>query len=101
MDTIAVLEALLTNLGEKYTDLQTAYDTGVSEDLDQALIGLSYCIENTLSSFKAYFEDLNKRDRYVIENIRYQLQIEELEKIINKQANQISILQYQIESQGL
>lgn len=101
MDTIAVLEALLINLQEKYTDLQTAYDTGVREDLDQALMSLSYCIKDVLSSFKGYFEDLNKRDRYVIENIRYQLQIEDLEKIINKQANKISVLEYRIESQGL
>lgn len=58
-------------------------------------------IELSMELDKLIEKDLNKRDRYVIENIRYRLEIEELQEIINKKANKISILEYRIESQGL
>lgn len=101
MDTIAVLEALLINLEEKNRNAQIAYDNKTTEELDYAMTHLGLAVEEVLEYSKAYIKDFNKKDNYVVENIKYQVQLEELQKIINRQANQISILQYQIESQGL
>jgi hypothetical protein len=101
MDTIAVLEALLINLSEKDLLLQTALINGTSEEVSYAQTNLSLAVDAVVTQFTAYIKEFNKKDNYVIENIKQQLKIEELQEIINKQANKISILEYRIESQGL
>jgi hypothetical protein len=93
MDTIAVLEALLINLEEKNKNVQVAYDNKTTEELDYAMTHLGLAVEEVLEYSKAYIKEFNKRDNYVIENIKQQLKIEELQEIINKQADIIKVLQ--------
>jgi hypothetical protein len=93
MDTIAVLEALLINLEEKNKNAQVAYDNKTTEELDYAMTHLGLAVEEVLEYSKAYIKEFNKKDNYVIENIKQQLKIEEVQDIINKQADIIKVLQ--------
>jgi hypothetical protein len=101
MDTIAVLEALLINLSEKDLLLQEALINGTSEEVSYAQTNLSLAVDSVVTQFTAYIKDFNKKDTLLIDNIKFLVKNQELQEIINKQANKISILQYRIESQGL
>ena len=101
MDTIAVLEALLTNLSEKDLLLQEYMLNGTSEEVSYAQTNLSIAVDSVVTQFSSYIKEFNKKDTLLIDNIKFLVKNEELQEIINKQANKISILEYRIESQGL
>lgn len=91
MDTIAVLEALLTNLGEKDLLLQEAMLNGTSEEVSYAQTNLSIAVDAVVTQFGDYFKELNKRDTLLIDNIKFLVKNEELEKKIKEQQEIINV----------